>query len=79
MKAIKHRQTSKTLMSDLLFIRGEYNKECPWDIAPIKACHVNEPSLQFLSYQSTKLDDIKNVHKAIHFFANDQKFEGVYN
>jgi len=79
MKKIKYRRTSKNLMADPLFVRGEYNGECQLDIAPIKKCCVNDPHLQFLSYQSTKLNDKKNVAKAVHFFVDDSKPEVLYN
>ena len=79
MISTKRRRTSKNLMSNPLFVRGEYNGECGWDIALIKACHVHEPSLQLLSFQSTKLNDKKNVDKVVHFFVDDQKFEVLYN
>lgn len=71
-------RTSKSLRENPLFVRNEYNGECPWDIPVVKACHISAPEIQFLSYQNTKMSDRKNVDKAVHFFVDDYHFECVY-
>jgi hypothetical protein len=35
--------------------------------------------MQFISFQSTNGNDVKNIGKAVHFFIDDYKFEKVYN
>jgi hypothetical protein len=82
------KRKSKMLIQDPLFVRGEYNGDCLWDIPLIRACAIDDQNIQFVSFQSTrsmdvksltKKGDIENLSKAVHFFVDDKKFEKVYN
>ena len=73
------RRTSKASRQNPLLVRGEYNGNNPWDIPLMKVCHINDPNLKFVSFQSTGPKDTGNFDKAVHFFIDDYKFEKVYS
>lgn len=75
----KRDRRSRTLRQDPLFIRNEYNGECPYDIPQLAKCTADEHSLQLISFKSIKEKDSVNVGRAVHFFADDVDCNRVYN
>ncbi len=74
----KRDRRSKTLRQDPLFVRGEYNGECPYDIPQLAKSTANERNLELISFKSIKPNDKVNVGKAVHFFIDDIGFNRVY-
>lgn len=64
-------------------VRNEflYNKQSQgvYEFPLIRKQDIDVDKIQFLSYVNTKLNDIENQDKTIHFFTYDWLFEKVYN
>lgn len=65
-----------------LLVRNEflYYGNCvgKYDMPLVKKQNIDVEKIKFLSYSSTKNDDIENKDKTVHFFTYDWKFEKVY-
>ncbi len=62
-----------------LFLRNEHKAEGSWDYAIIKKQSLDLTNLQLISFSDISSSDSKNLHKGVHFFIDDWRFETLYN
>ncbi len=62
-----------------LFLRNEHKAEGGWDYPIIKKQSLDLTNLQLISFSDISSSDSKNLHKGVHFFIDDWRFETLYN
>ena len=67
------------LRNDPLFLRNEFEKEGEWNFPIIKKQDINLDNLELISYSDISSKDTKNLHKGVHFFIDDWRFESIYS
>lgn len=75
------RLESDKIIKERKLIRNEFPITSSWGIPILKGMMIDDKDISFLAYSSTKKNDInvKNLHKTVHFFIDDSKFQPVYN
>ena len=76
---MKKNKVSKELRKDPLFLRNEFEKEGMYNFQIIRKQDVELSNLELISYSDTSNHDVKNLHKAVHFFVDDWRFESIYS
>lgn len=62
-----------------LLVRNEYRGVGKYDIPIVRKQQIDINKIKFLDYTKTKINDIENAHKTVHFFMHDWKFDRVYS
>ncbi len=62
-----------------LFLCNEHNAEGSWDFSIIRKQSLSLNDLQLISFSDISSSDSKNLHKGVHFFIDDWRFETLYN
>ena len=62
-----------------LLVRNEYRGIGKYDIPIVRKQQIDINKIRFLDYTKTKINDIENAHKTVHFFMHDWKFDRVYD
>lgn len=62
-----------------LFLRNEHASAGQWDFPIIKKQALDLSKLELISYSDISVRDTKNLHKGVHFFVDDWRFETLYN
>ncbi len=71
--------TSKAYRTSPVFLRNEYKTVGLWNIPIIKKQSVDLDNLELISYSDISSSDTKNLHKGVHFFVDDYRFETMAN
>lgn len=71
--------TSKNFRNDPLFLRNEFETEGRWGFPIIKKQQLDINNLELISCSDVSKKDDKNLHKGVHFFVDDFRFETIYN
>lgn len=71
--------TSKEMRNDPLFIRNQFEKEGRWGFPIIKKQQLDIDNIELISCSDVSKKDTKNLHKGVHFFVDDFRFETIYN
>ena len=61
-----------------LFLRNEYASEGEWEFPIIKKQDIDLADLELMSYSDISSKDCKNLHKGVHFFIDDWRFDSLY-
>lgn len=71
--------TSKEFRNNPLFLRNEFEVEGRWGIPIIKKQQLDLENIELISCSDASKKDTKNLHKGVHFFVDDFRFETIYN
>lgn len=75
-----NRSTSKSMRSDNLFMRNEYNSHGKWNIPLIKKQAIDVENISLIACSDTRSNDNEtNTKNGVHFFVDDYRFNGIYN
>lgn len=69
---------SKTFRNDPLFLRNEFETEGRWGFPIIKKQQLDVNNIELISCSDVSKKDDKNLHKGVHFFVDDFRFETIY-
>ena len=64
--------------SNTLFKRNGFCTAGHWEMPVVEKQEIPLDGIELISFSDTKANDIHNSQKAVHFFIDDYKFEGVY-
>jgi hypothetical protein len=70
---------SKTFRNDPLFLRNEFETEGRCGFPIIKKQQLDVNDIELISCSDVSKKDDKNLHKGVHFFVDDFRFETIYN
>lgn len=71
--------TSKIFRNDPLFLRNEFETEGRWGFPIIKKQQLDVNDIELISCSDVSKKDDKNLHKGVHFFVDDFRFETIYD
>ncbi len=71
--------TSKIYRNDPLFLRNEFETEGRWGFPIIKKQQLDVNDIELISCSDVSKKDDKNLHKGVHFFVDDFRFETIYD
>ena len=71
--------TSKEMRNDPLFMRNEFEVDGKWGFPIIRKQSIDLEKIELISCADVSRKDTKNLHKGVHFFVDDFRFETVYN
>lgn len=72
--------TGKRMRQSPLFIRNCTESTGKYGIPLIHKAPVVGPNIQLIACSETKAhDSVENLHKGVHFFVDDYRFQGIYN
>lgn len=69
---------SKEYRQDPLFLRNEFEVDGKWGFPIIRKQNVDLSNIELISCSDVSKSDTKNLHKGVHFFVDDLRFEGIY-
>lgn len=72
MKSYEHRNNP-------LFLRNQFDVEGKWGFPIIRKQDLDLNNLELIACSDVSKKDNKNLHKGVHFFVDDFRFESVYN
>lgn len=70
---------SKTFRNDPLFLRNEFETEGKWGFPIIKKQQLDVNDIELISCSDVSKKDDRNLHKGVHFFVDDFRFETIYD
>ena len=70
---------SKEMRRNPLFMRNQFESEGRWGFPIIKKQKLDTTNIELISCSDVSKSDINNLHKGVHFFVDDFRFESVYN
>lgn len=73
------KMTSKEMRNNPLFMRNQFEKEGKWGFPIIKKQELDTERIELISCADVSKKDTENLHKGVHFFVDDFRFETVYN
>lgn len=69
-----------TYRNDPLFLRNNFDAEGRWNFPIIKKQELQvDDTIELIAFSDTSKGDTKNLHKGVHFFIDDPRFESIYN
>lgn len=71
--------TSKIYRNDPLFLRNEFETEGRWGFPIIKKQQLDVNDIELISCSDVSKKDDRNLHKGVHFFVDDFRFETIYD
>ena len=71
--------TSKVFRTSNKFLRNEYESSGRWGIPIIRKQQLDLSKIDLISYSDISCIDTINLHKGVHFFIDDYRFESIYN
>jgi len=78
-RARKDIQMKNEYRADPLFLRNEYPMEGRWNFPIVRRQDLMiGDGVELIAISDTSKGDTKNLHKGVHFFVDDPRFEGVY-
>ena len=64
---------------DPMFMRNEYDMDGKWNFPVIKKQELSfESNVELIAVSDTSKTDTKNLHKGVHFFVDDPRFEDIF-
>ena len=69
---------SKNFRNSPLFLRNEFKTDGRWGFPVIKRQEFDLSNIELISCSDISNHDTKNLHKGIHHFVDDYRFEGLY-
>lgn len=70
--------TSKDIRNNPLFLRNEFEVEGKWGFPVIHKQELDLRNIELISCADVSKSDTKNLHKGVHFFVDDFRFESLY-
>ena len=70
--------SSKDFRNSPLFLRNEFKTDGRWGFPVIKRQPYDLSSIELISCSDISNHDTNNLHKGIHHFVDDYRFEGLY-
>ncbi len=70
--------TSKQMRDDPLFMRNEFETEGKYGFPIIHKQQLNIDNIELIACSDVSTHDTKNLHKGVHFFVDDYRFESTY-
>ncbi len=71
--------TSKIFRNNPLFLRNEFETEGRWGFPIIKKQQLDVNDIELISCSDVSKKDDRNLHKGVHFFVDDFRFETIYD
>ncbi len=71
--------TSVQMRANTLFLRKTNSTQGKFDFPLVHKQDVDVHNIELISSSNTKSNDKHNIHKGVHFFVDDYRFEGIYN
>lgn len=72
--------TSKTMRSNPLFMRNNFERVGKWGISLVKRQELPNDDIELVACSDTRTKDNEtNKKKGVHFFVDDYRFSGIYN
>lgn len=71
--------TSKIFRNNPLFLRNEFETEGRWGFPIIKKQQLYVNDIELISCSDVSKKDDRNLHKGVHFFVDDFRFETIYD
>lgn len=71
--------TTKEFRNSTLFLRNEFDKDGQWGIPLIKKQNIDFSNVELIACSDISYHDTNNLHKGIHHFVDDYRFESLYN
>lgn len=71
-------KNSKKYRNNPLFLRNEFDRDGQWGFPIIKKQLLDLSSIELISCSDISSHDTDNLHKGIHHFVDDWRFEGLY-
>ncbi len=72
--------TGKQMRNNPLFMRNNFETDGKWGFPIIKKQNIRTDNIRLISCSDTKSNDkTENTQNGVHFFADDYRFESVYN
>ena len=65
--------------TDPKFLRNEFEVEGKWGFPIVRKQEIDFNNIELISYSDVSSKDTKNLHKGVHFFVDDYRFETIYN
>lgn len=62
-----------------LFLRNGFESDNLWGFPLIKKQEIDLDNIDLISYSDISTKDTNNLHKGVHFFIDDYRFESVYS
>ena len=70
---------SKLFRNDPLFLRNEFDVEGKWGFPIVRRQALDLDGIELIACSDVSSKDTKNLHKGVHFFVDDYRFENTYN
>lgn len=61
-----------------LFLRNEFEVEGKWGFPIVRKQHLDLNGIELIACSDVSHKDSKNLHKGVHFFVDDYRFENTY-
>ena len=61
-----------------LFLRNEFETSGEWEFPFIKKQDIDLSNIELIACSDTSCHDANNLHKGVHFFVDDYRFESIY-
>ena len=71
--------TSVIFRNDPLFLRNEFEVEGKWGFPIVRKQALDLDGIELIACSDVSSKDTKNLHKGVHFFVDDYRFENTYN
>ena len=69
---------TKSFRRSALFLRNEFESSGIWGFPLIRKQSLDLSTVDLIACSDTSSHDIDNLHKGVHFFVDDFRFEGIY-
>lgn len=69
---------SKKYRSSNLFLRNEFETDGVWGFPIIVKQKLDLSNIELIACSDTSMRDTSNLHKGVHFFVDDYRFESIY-
>lgn len=69
---------TKEYRNSNLFLRNEFESSGVWGFPFIKKQTIDLDQVELIACSDTSMQDVHNLHKGVHFFTDDYRFESVY-
>lgn len=71
--------TTKEYRNSALFLRNEFDKDDEWGFPLIKKQNIDLTNVELIACSDISSHDTTNLHKGIHHFVDDYRFEHLYS
>ena len=71
--------SSKNYRNTGLFLRNEFECDGIWGFPVIKKQELELSDIDLIACSDTSMHDTENLHKGVHFFVDDYRFNSIYN